>query len=114
AGTFELKHHMSSAAALNALMDPDNRVSQKLAVPEGMRMAEILDRTAKVTGISLDKLQKAAADISQFAVPKQAKTLEGFLYPATYTFDPGVTADKVLTRMVTRTDKELDDLGVAE
>jgi UPF0755 protein len=38
--------------------------------------------------------------------------LEGWLFPATYTFDPGATAQDVIATLVNRTVKSLDDAGV--
>src|SRR5699024_5781834 len=110
-GTYELRKHMSAASALDALMDPNSRTSQKLAVPEGMREADVLARASKVTGIAKDDLVEAAKRVDDYDVPKKAATLEGFLFPATYTFDESADAEDVIGRMVSRTDRELDDLG---
>lgn len=40
--------------------------------------------------------------------------LEGWLFPATYTFDPGVTAQDVIQTLVNRTVQSLDAAGVPE
>ena len=42
----------------------------------------------------------------------EAETLEGFLFPATYSFEPGVDATTVITTMVDRTYQSLDAAGV--
>ena len=41
-----------------------------------------------------------------------ADSLEGWLFPATYTFDPGVTASGVIQTLVDRTVQSLDSAGV--
>jgi UPF0755 protein len=41
-----------------------------------------------------------------------ADTLEGWLFPATYTFDQGVTAPQVIQTLVDRTVQSLDSAGV--
>lgn len=111
-GTYRLKKRMSAAAALDALLDPANRLSHRIVIPEGTREADILRLAAEATEIPLDELEKAAADVSSFGLPSQATTLEGFLFPASYSFDPGVTAHEVLAKMVDRAKEALDDVGV--
>ena len=41
-----------------------------------------------------------------------ASSLEGWLFPATYTFDPGTTAQQMIQTMVDRTVQSLDAAGV--
>ena len=45
---------------------------------------------AAATGLPLEDFQAAAANFTSFGVPAEAPSLEGFLFPATYTFDPGI------------------------
>src|SRR5690606_6355645 len=46
-------------------------------------------------------------------IPADAPNIEGYLFPATYTFDPGVDAKTVLQVLVNRTFQSLDAAGVA-
>lgn len=109
-GVYALKQKMSSAAALKALEDPANRRANTAQLPEGLTMASTLTRLSDGTGIPLADLQAAAATPSQYGV--NAKTLEGWLFPATYTFDPGTTAPQVIRTLVERTVTSLDKAGV--
>ncbi|WP_457098663.1 endolytic transglycosylase MltG [Microbacterium sp. P5_E9] len=113
-GVYTLQKQMTSAAALAALQDPANKIDNTVVIPEGLIAADALQRIADVTGISLDELTAEAANYTQFGVPAEAPSIEGFLFPATYTFDPGVTAHDVLARMVNETFARLDALGVPE
>lgn len=109
-GVYTLKQKMSSAAALKALEDPSSRRENTAQLPEGLTMGSTLTRLADGTGIPLADLQAAVADPSQYGV--SATTLEGWLFPATYTFDPGTTAQQVIKILVDRTVASLDKAGV--
>jgi UPF0755 protein len=111
-GTYALKEHMSAKAALAALQDPKSRVESTVAIPEGTTAAGVLRITAASTGKSLADLQAIAKDYASLGVPKSAPNIEGWLFPATYTFQPDVTARQMLQTMVDRAKKALDDAGV--
>jgi UPF0755 protein len=111
-GTYRLKEHMSAKAALAALGDPKNRVESTVAIPEGTTAARVLTITAAATGQSVTDLKAIAKDYTSLGVPKSAPNIEGWLFPATYTFQPGVTGREMLQQMVDRTKRALDDAGV--
>ena len=111
-GTYRLKEHMSASAALAAIQDPKNRVESTVAIPEGTTAAGVLRITAAATGQHLADLQAIAKDYTSLGVPKSAPNIEGWLFPATYTFQPGVTGRQMLQQMVDRAKKSLDDAGV--
>jgi UPF0755 protein len=113
-GTYSLQKEMSAESALQALQDPANVVVSKVTIPEGTTIKKTLQRLADGTGIPLADFEAAAEDPTQFGVPKKAPSLEGFLFPATYNFDPGLDATGILQIMVDRTFQSLDSAGVAE
>ncbi len=110
-GTYRLASRMSAASALAALQNPASRLVAQVAIPEGETMKQILAAAAKGTGIPLAQLQSAAKD-RYSGVPSDAPSLEGYLFPATYTFQPKTTAHQVLQAMVTRMIQALDAAGV--
>ena len=115
-GSYQLKNHMSAKAALAALMDPVNRVSTRLSVPEGTTVKGIIARLSKLsesTGVSQAQLEAAAADYKSFGLPAEAPSLEGYLFPATYTIEPGKSAKQILQSFVIEMFKRLDAAGVA-
>jgi UPF0755 protein len=68
-----------------------------------------------VTGTPLDQLQAAAKDPAAIGLPAYAGgKVEGFLFPATYDFEPGTTPTQKLQAMVARTEKALDALAVPD
>jgi UPF0755 protein len=113
-GTYKLQLEMPAAAAVAALLDPVNRVELKFTIPEGLRVTQILEKIAG-TGIPLADLQKAAADPAALGVPAAAGgNLEGWLFPATYTYQPGTNPVDILAPMVAKTIAILDQHQVAE
>lgn len=120
-GVYKLQKQMTSEAALAMLMDPANKQEFTAQIPEGFTVEGTLQRLSEGTGIPLDQLTAAAADSSAFGVnPDPAvvaaggQPLEGWLFPATYTFDPSVTAQSAIQTLVDRTQQSLDAAGVPE
>ncbi|BDZ38252.1 endolytic transglycosylase MltG [Microbacterium suwonense] len=111
-GVYKLQKKMTAAAALEALGDPETRMENTVRIAEGGTVASSLPRIVDGVGIPLDELEAAVADPAAYRV--QAKSLEGWLFPAVYTFDPGVTADEVIQRMVDRTREALKKVGVPD
>jgi len=109
-GLFTLQQQMTSAAALEALMDPGNKLENTAQLREGLTVEQSLPLLADGTGLPLEDFQAAAATPSTFGVA--ADTLEGWLFPATYTFDPGATATDVIATLVNRAVESLDNAGV--
>lgn len=102
-GTYLMALGMSGEAALERLLDPDARVVAKVVVPEGSTVQEVVDAIAGATDIAKSDLEAVVSQPQRLPLPTYAKDrLEGFLFPATYTVDPGETADDVLTAMVER------------
>jgi UPF0755 protein len=112
-GTYKLGQQISAQAALTEISNPANRVVSKVVIPEGYNLNQILARLNAKTGVPLTELQTEAKNFAQFGVPAGAPSLEGFLFPATYSFDPGTTAKVMLQTMVTRMNASLKSHGVA-
>lgn len=113
-GTYKLRLHMSSQSALNALLDPKSSITNRVLIKEGLRASVILDVLAKATGIPRSQFHDAAAKRSEIGLPADAVSIEGYLFPATYTFSPKATAVSILKTMIARTQTELDKFGVKD
>ena len=109
-GVYTLQKQMTSAAALAALQDPANKSENSALVREGLTVDQTLPLLAEGIGLPLEEFEAATADPSAYGVP--ADSLEGWLFPAMYTFDPGATAADVIQRMVDRTVQSLEEAGV--
>lgn len=112
-GAYLLAEEMSAQAALDALVDPANKLENTFVIQEGMWAKNALAEVALVTGIPIEQLQAAAANLPALGLPPEATSIEGFLFPATYTVEPGVTADAVVKMLVDRSFEALDAAGVA-
>jgi UPF0755 protein len=121
-GSYLLHKHMSAAAALTMLLDPHARQSTTITIPEGATVAAIVDRlsaprcsaaakSSAQCGLGLARAQvvRTTRDINALPLPKgysagstPLRSVEGFLYPATYPFDPSTTASDALQTMITK------------
>ncbi|MFK4760777.1 endolytic transglycosylase MltG [Microbacterium sp. ZW T5_45] len=111
-GIYKLQEKMTAADALEALRNPENKLENTVAVSEGGTIASILPGISEILGFPIEELQAAVADPSVYGV--SAQSLEGWLFPAVYTFDPGTTATQVIQRMVDRTRESLAAAGVPD
>ncbi len=113
-GTYKLFIQMPARNALAMLLDPDkNMVVNKVTIPEGMVTVDIYAKLAKATGLPVADFVAAGKDPLALGVDRSwfAKrddgrpvitSIEGFLFPATYSFAPDITAKQMLTEMVTK------------
>jgi UPF0755 protein len=113
-GYYRLHKQMSGQAAVTLLLDPSARLQSKFTVPEGTSVAQALRIVSTKIDIPLAQLQAAAKNTATLGLPDYAAGhLEGFLFPATYDFDPGTTATKVLQQMVATYKQRVDDTGLS-
>jgi UPF0755 protein len=113
-GSFMMKLQMSNKAAFDVLSSASNAMTYKVTIPEGYRAIQIFDELSRITGIAAEEFRSVAEDLAGFGIPAQAQTIEGYLFPATYSFDTQATAKDILAAMVSRMKQELERLGVAE
>jgi UPF0755 protein len=100
-GVFRVPLHASAASAMTAILDPANKLVTQVTIPEGYTESQVLATLAGKTGLPLAQLKAAAGRIANLGLPDgfNPSTAEGFLYPATYQFNPGMSADKVLQQL---------------
>lgn len=143
-GFYRLQGEMSAKSAVEALVDPANRITplkvyggatlMDINVLGGQRRLGIFSMIQDVTCggntadcVDVEKLNRVAseADAASLGVPAwaqevvnarrgDAKRLEGLIAPGEYIIDPGATADDILTDLITRSAKQYDDTGIVE
>ena len=113
-GSFMLKLQMSNASVLEVLSNPANAMTYRVTIPEGFRAVQIFEELARVSGIPASDFRKVAENLEGLGIPKEAPTIEGYLFPATYSFDKEATAESIIETMVSRMKKELTDLEIPE
>lgn len=112
-GTYRLEEQMSAQSALDALLDPGNKVELSATVREGLRAGEVIEALSAGTGLPLEDYEAAIADPSIYGIPDIAPNIEGYLFPATYTFEPNTTAEDHIRTLVDEMFSRLDAAGVA-
>ncbi len=125
-GYYKLRQHMKASRALDMLLarNPDhtlaNRVSSVVTITEGEISLDVFAALAKATNIPVANFENAAKDPVALGIspdwftrqdghPVQ-KAIEGFLYPATYEFDPGLDATTILKKIVANFTAEMTKL----
>ncbi|MDP9092123.1 MAG: endolytic transglycosylase MltG [Actinomycetota bacterium] len=108
-GTYRLRAHMSANGALDALLDPSTRLANGATVFEGATVFDVAPALAKALGVSVAKITAAINDVASLNLPAgysggaaPPSSVEGFLYPATYTFDAGTSPVEALTQMISK------------
>lgn len=108
AGEYEFVGPMTPGQVLQKIIAGQVKL-YKFTVREGLRVdetLEILARSAlKLSPTKLQTLAQTPAFVRQLGVP--ADSLEGYLFPDTYSFTKDATEESVLQKMVTRSLEEL-------
>lgn len=112
-GTYQLLTEMKAADAVARLVD-NEKIQTNVTIPEGYTVDQVVERVASVTSIPSEDLEAALAEPKSIGLPKAADgNAEGWLFPKTYSVQPGDDATTVLSAMVAQTKSELKSLGVA-
>ena len=99
-GTYAFRAGTGWKTVLHSLVSGDV-LTDRIVIPEGWNLAGIAPRIAALTGQDADSILAMLTDSARArALGVPGPTLEGYLYPATYTFPIGVPADTFIARMV--------------
>ncbi|NLE71326.1 MAG: endolytic transglycosylase MltG [Actinomycetales bacterium] len=113
-GTYQLMTKMRAVEVVAALINPDNRVVTRVTIVEGYTVQQVLDRLSSVTAIPVEEFRTAMEDTAATGLPAEAGgRYEGWLYPATYEFEPDQSPAEMIAAMIAQTVKVLDERGVA-
>ena len=113
-GTFELKLEMRALDALAVVGNSANAAMNHVTIKEGLRIGNVFKALSAATGLPVSEFSDAAKNLGEFQVGKDAPSIEGYLFPATYDFDSKATALEILQIMNNRMVEELDRYGVAK
>jgi UPF0755 protein len=119
-GVYQLRKQMRAKDALAMLLDLKNKLTTKITISEGRTAKQTYDLLAKATNIPAAKFAEVAKDPVKLGVPdfwfkrtdgkKETRSIEGFLYPDTYQFDPNPTPDEILRTMVSHFLKTAEEI----
>ncbi len=115
-GAYLMLKQMSSADAVERLLDPASRNENTVTISEGLRTAQIIETLSASTGIKVKEFQDVLDSPSRLPLPEWAKgsgpaRTEGFLFPATYEFQKDATADEILNAMVAKFTEVTDGMS---
>jgi len=98
-GEHRIETRIPAKVALEQLLDP-SRIPNLIIVRDGQRLSEISESIINF-GISKIELEKS---IRKVFLPEmfKSKNIEGFLYPAQYSFSKSVDGDEILSAMLKR------------
>ncbi|GAA2314274.1 hypothetical protein GCM10010149_77100 [Nonomuraea roseoviolacea subsp. roseoviolacea] len=113
-GSYTMRKGMSAANAVK-LLDSANRLLVRVQVKEGLRLSDTLAQLAKQTGKPQKEFLTAARNARALDLPRYAKgRAEGYLFPATYEFQPKDTPADILGKMVERFGQAADKAGLED
>lgn len=101
-GVYEVQRGIAWSDLLDSMVRGDV-VRVTVSVPEGWTVPQIATRIAETSGAPADSILEALLDdaaAEAYGVP--GPTLEGYIYPATYTFPLGTPAEMMVRGMVDR------------
>lgn len=114
AGEYSLNNSLSTPELLRELVE-GHLAEQSFTVPEGYTTAQIADLLAARGLADRQKFLKAVSE-REFpyaftqGLPKGEKRLEGYLFPDTYQADSGSTEISIIDMMLSRFQREMEEL----
>jgi UPF0755 protein len=112
-GYYEVKQHMSAAAAFALLLNPKSRVQTRVLVQEGLRVTDIIHLLGTATH-DLSGYQAAVNDTKALGLPPYADgDAEGYLFPATYDIQPNESPIDVARLMVATFEQQVATVNLA-
>jgi UPF0755 protein len=101
-GTYLLERDLSWGELLDALTE-GRGIVHTFTIPEGFAIADMTPTIARATGVAAESLLVAMSDSALRAqVGAIGPTLEGYLFPDTYTFPDGASARDIVSALVRR------------
>lgn len=99
-GTYEFRRDAGWEHVLAELI-AGHVVTRRLVIPEGLRLEDIALRMAEFTGADAESLHTVLADTAAARLHEvPGPTLEGYLYPATYTLPIDAGTDALVGALV--------------
>lgn len=116
-GDYEFNENQSMGDVVAVLRAGPKIISHTFTIPEGYTISQIAERVGEdVPTISKSDFLRAVAsgDVRSQFMPANAASMEGFLFPDTYTVGEKKTAEEILGAMVKRFDEVAIAAGVSE
>ncbi|GAA2034295.1 hypothetical protein GCM10009720_13600 [Yaniella flava] len=112
-GEYTLQHQMPARDAAAILLDEGGLGQHYVYVNSGHRIDDVYEHIAEQTEYSADEIEEAA-DPSNFEVPSEASTLEGYIAVGEYQFPMDASMQEILEQMIEPTMNEFERLGIED
>jgi UPF0755 protein len=123
-GFYKLRLKMRASDALSMMLERSSRVVNKAVIPEGHTYLETFKILSEATKIPVADFQAAAKDPIALGIPdwwfnrsdkKQSIiSVEGFLWPDTYEFNPTFNATQILKQIVAQFMKTAESIDLVK
>lgn len=124
-GAYKVQLNSPAKVVFDILVDPKNAITSKFTIQEGLSVIKTIKSLSEQTGIPLEDFQEAIKDPAALGIGpewyqrqdgKNAATtsIEGFLFPDTYFYDPTATATDILKMMVNQFKTVANELGLQQ
>ncbi len=119
-GEYEFTTLMDAKEVVQQLMQGPNATGSKLVIPEGYTVDQVASTVESSLGISADEFKaqaKASNYVSDYSFLENAynDSLEGYLYPKSYTFtSDSLSADTVIRKMLDQFASETKSLKLSK
>jgi UPF0755 protein len=111
AGEYDLSPSMRPSEILEILVEGRTRPAETVTIPEGWRIEEVAERLAERGIGSADRFMELARDYrpagGAAASRPPGASLEGYLFPNTYSFTKRTTVDDMLEQMIQEFEAQL-------
>ncbi|GAB3188995.1 endolytic transglycosylase MltG [Nesterenkonia suensis] len=112
-GEYEVREEMPASDAIMALTESE--AGGYLAINRGWTVDQMLEEMeAANTGFTEEEFREAAQDPTEFGLPEEATSLEGYLAAGEYRFSYGAEPEEVIQMMVDRTFEQLEEAGITD
>ena len=116
AGRYDLRTNMTVTQALSALEAGPLIETVTVTIPEGLEVQEIAGEVAEDLdldpGAFVDAANSGQHSLEPY-LPAGTGTVEGFLFPKTYEFDPEAQTDQVIATLLAQFEEEASTLDWA-
>lgn len=108
-GSYLLDTRIPAVEALNQLLDP-KRIQGLITLRDGVRLSEVQELLTSLGYAKVAEVLEATPAPEGF----RARSLEGYLYPARYSFEPGTSTEDVILSMLRRFNAAIEGLEIRE
>lgn len=109
AGEYRFRFPISSKEVLKTLIE-GKAYLHPITIPEGLTRREIAEHLDALSFVNKEEFLKVSLDTQKISLlDKEAKNLEGYLFPETYYFPRGISAERIVEAMVSEFKKTFQE-----